>query len=1288
MQSVHTIYRKTRSISRKRLVARFLNLVLFNLFLSFFTSSQTIHPVTTAVQLVPPYSVYLPDYAASGTDKLRVILTLNDITQSSYQVKLAIKVELNGRLILQTDPAFQPQPIVLMPWQPVIISGAILSDYLSTANLQFAGGFSRENYERTKALPEGTYKISFTAYDYNRQVPVSNEGYNVFFFKKSEPPVLNLPFHKSRVESKQPQFMTFSWSDRNTPALQSGAWNRPSYRFELFEVRPAGSNPEYIVRSSKPLFSTTTDAATLIYGPAEPLLQDSMEYVWRVQAIDREGREAYSNGGYSQAYLFTYGGQDPFMLNNIGRPVLNGEALGERSGHWNWKVSNQSKVEGWKIQYRKSAANGQQSITDAEQWTWNTEETSDTVFSLFNLEGDHTYEARVQARVKGIYGPWSDIAKFHTSPKRVFECGQQYDQQPLDNAQPLQVATAGMIIRVGDFDMQLLKVEGSSGFFSGYGAITTPLLGFQVNVKFTGIGINDKLVMTSGEVVALSEPMEEWVNERLEVQKDVQVIKGWGETMPDFEAASLEALQDFVQELLGIEDGIWNDTYVYSEKERAEVKGYIGEVKAAVQELSDSDSSNDGAAATKLRKTLQAAKPLLQKLSDNIGKGVLVRLGLIRDELYTTLIEEHIQILEQATTETVQESASHDKGPNINLYDWITGNPTCWDNYPQDKKLAILAFLKKHRKDKSLFEDFKQALDAAIRQEEAIHKSIEELEKYVEEWRKDHPGEQKKVSDIVGNLQAWIGVNRDYFCGIITTLWQRAQLAGKFADEHTPVIHKISSIAAAKLWNNELSQWLSQHAISAKVYLHKVAGSDVDIRQAAGSKTVGKDDAAKEFDEGAFSQNVALWIEHNEQTGEMEVYLKFRNGYLQPPQFAKGRSGDWFAQKIIDRINKKLARSNWDQPILRKQELAGDIDGRYRSEEMDVLQWAVFGMEELGYVVNKAEINPHLWNDIDDKAAYSKSVLNVWAPIAAGGDQGLQEVKDLYELVDFAGEVIENPSVVKDIYNSVTSLSYEDIKGMVQKAYEEKKAQYEKGGTVMQYHTTRDGIQAVMIVAAAAKNLPGIIKKGGNVLQNLKQLLKEIPHADVKAKIRNLDQLLAQKFMEAFEGVDNKLKELLKANPKVFDAWERVAKADVEGLELKVKKFPVNSKRPDVYNAAKEYQKKFSGDADLSFDLDGVSFDDFKDGVLLDAKFGYGKSVFIKSIDDFEEYSIEVINKSLADKLIEQARRQLLVASKKGLKVEWRVSNRLAENGITELFTKEALNNPLFKNIKIVFEKP
>lgn len=727
-------------------------------------NAQTIHPVTASLQLVPPYSVYLADYAAPGNDKLRVILTLNDLSQPSYTVRLRLKVELNGRAIMQTDPVYRGSAITLMPGMPQIITGSQLNEYLVSDHLQFMNGFSRENYERTKALPEGAYRICVTAYDYNRSddVAISNDGCNIFFFQKNEAPLLNFPLCNSRVDRKDPQFLSFTWSIRNTPSFVTGS-SGTGYRFELFEVRPAGSNPEYIVRSSKPAYTATTDNAMLLYGPGEPRLQDSMQYVWRVQAYDKDGRDAYQNNGYSQACVFTYGGLDPFVAGNIGKPELMAEALGERSGKWWWHISNGKTVDGWNLQYRKRDTTG--SKNDA--FDWNKKYLTDTLFHLFNLEPDNTYEAQVQPVIRGIAGSFSETVLFRTMPKRVYECGKNdtanFGMGAEAAGKPLYSAIAGMIVKVGDFEMQLLEVSGGNGRFSGYGAITTPLLGMKLNVKFTDVTINDKLQLTQGEAIALTGGIDAWIKDRTKVKDDVESIKDWSENMPNFETASLSELKDFATELLGISEGVWNDTYVYTEEERKQVKDALAEIKAAMEELGDSDPSNDAAAEKKLRDTLKKVEPLLEKLSDNIGKGVLVQLGLTRKKLYKAVIANYIKELQTNLTslgkERAMQNALAKHGPHNEegIRRLMAKLPACMQSLDEIKQKALADYLQQKISIETDWTSYAEALQAKIVKQQADETAIGNAEKHLEDAGKNK-------ADLT--IEEWATANANIFTDV------------------------------------------------------------------------------------------------------------------------------------------------------------------------------------------------------------------------------------------------------------------------------------------------------------------------------------------------------------------------------------------------------------------------------------------------------------------------------------------------------------------------------------------
>ncbi|SDH20922.1 hypothetical protein [Chitinophaga filiformis] len=487
------------------------------------------YPVTASTQIIPPYSVYLPDYAVAGSDKLRVILVQNDLTLPSYNVRLRMTVEQNGTVIMRTATAFNPRPLSLSPGIPTIIGGIDLADYLNPANIEYSGGFSRTEYEKTRSLPEGAYRISFTAYDYARpQVQVSNMGSNVFFFRKSDPPLLNLPICNSRVEKLDPQFLTFNWSSRNSPNPVPGSGTE--YVFSLYEIRPAGSNPDYIVRSAKPIYTLVTETNTIVYGPGEPQLRDSMQYVWTVQARDKSGRDMFSNQGLSQSCTFTYLGKNPFTQNNVPKPVLKGRATGERSVRFGWPLAAANyQVEAYRLQYRATK------VGDTE-FDWQTEEKqSDTAFTASSLEPNRAYEGRLQWKIAGVYGPFSDLVTIKTDSAKTFVCGDAGLLAALDNQTPQPALSAGKIIRVGNFDIILTEVSGGNGKFTGKGRVITLGFGIGLQMEFKDITVNTDLKVIAGQVTAVTEGIDKFVSDKLDEQHGGNDVGGVvnGDLVPD-----------------------------------------------------------------------------------------------------------------------------------------------------------------------------------------------------------------------------------------------------------------------------------------------------------------------------------------------------------------------------------------------------------------------------------------------------------------------------------------------------------------------------------------------------------------------------------------------------------------------------------------------------------------------------------------------------------------------------------------------------------------------------------
>ncbi len=114
-----------------------------------------------------------------------------------------------------------------------------------------------------------------------------------------------------------------------------------------------------------------------------------------------------------------------------------------------------------------------------------------------------------------------------------------------------------------------------------------------------------------------------------------------------------------------------------------------------------------------------------------------------------------------------------------------------------------------------------------------------------------------------------------------------------------------------------------------------------------------------------------------------------------------------------------------------------------------------------------------------------------------------------------------------------------------------------------------------------------------------------------------------------------------------------------------------------------------SGDANLSFEYNGTSFDNVIDGILIDNKFGHGSSVFKESDDMFSEFinesndldNITIKNQKRVDAILKQAKRQIRAVGG-NVEIEWHVSTELGAKGIQKLFKTQ--NPPIKIDVKYI----
>ncbi|HAA21648.1 MAG TPA: hypothetical protein DCP28_23860, partial [Cytophagales bacterium] len=85
----------------------------FILSLSFSANSQTTtYPVRATMQLTPPYSLYLQDYVAPGSNRLSLNVYLGDLTRPELETRLRLVIEGQG-IRIETKPEYRPLPLRL-----------------------------------------------------------------------------------------------------------------------------------------------------------------------------------------------------------------------------------------------------------------------------------------------------------------------------------------------------------------------------------------------------------------------------------------------------------------------------------------------------------------------------------------------------------------------------------------------------------------------------------------------------------------------------------------------------------------------------------------------------------------------------------------------------------------------------------------------------------------------------------------------------------------------------------------------------------------------------------------------------------------------------------------------------------------------------------------------------------------------------------------------------------------------------------------------------------------------
>ena len=355
------------------------------------------------------------------------------------------------------------------------------------------------------------------------------------------------------------------------------------------------------------------------------------------------------------------------------------------------------------------------------------------------------------------------------------------------------------------------------------------------------------------------------------------------------------------------------------------------------------------------------------------------------------------------------------------------------------------------------------------------------------------------------------------------------------------------------------------------------------------------------FENGAFtSTDFGILIDAS-GSGNARVTVNFKQGFLAPLSTVTNPLVLEVGLENISTVGEDVYRDDLKDFVLGKlhvngqlessiyqnegftPQVTGPYDGRFRViESSGGMEWLGFAMAELGHVIKKAEVDASLWNP-KEQNIYDNKLINMYAPIGGVIDQGLIEVKDLYDMYGLCKQFIDKPKeTAGELYNHFANMSAGEIVYMLAlEDIDQYRTNYNNAilGEEKQYAGIRAAmyttITAIKVVAGSSLLL--VIRESGDIFE-LFDGIRVKANPDLDVKIRELSSAKKGKFQEDFKrDSPEEMQELLShfdENPELVGAWESI--------------FPDELLRKNTDNLAKV--ENYANDFGKNFDDIGDEF--------------------------------------------------------------------------------------------------
>lgn len=280
----------------------------------FFPTWLRAQEVVVTLNLIPPYSAYVYNYADLTN---QAIITLTNTTMEVKQVRLEGSLtNTSAGLFMRTNPGHQgASPIILPPGGTVVLGTQpehmnFLDPTNSVTNTDQA---MQQSIMQAGQLPEGMYTLCIEAYAYGSPQLLSLPGGTCFSFGiyYALPPIITQPVH-GMVLSQYMANPVFSW----TPPLGNLAGALIQYELIVAPVFPGQDPNDAIIAARtythgmpvlvKQHLTTNVYVRQVNDLPFTP----GQTYAMQVTAQDVNGQVGISNLGRSEVSVFSVGTED------------------------------------------------------------------------------------------------------------------------------------------------------------------------------------------------------------------------------------------------------------------------------------------------------------------------------------------------------------------------------------------------------------------------------------------------------------------------------------------------------------------------------------------------------------------------------------------------------------------------------------------------------------------------------------------------------------------------------------------------------------------------------------------------------------------------------------------------------------------------------------------------------------------------------------------------------------------------------------------------------------------